>query len=219
MKHRLTLLGHRKDGRPIYLAMGAEDAPPPDPVGDPPADDGDKDDDGKGDLGDAGQKALDAMKAKLKAERAKTAAAVARATEAERKAKPEGEGGDIPDADAIRKQAREEARTEAQTEVRRDRTLDKIEVLAAKTFSDPTDARLFLSGSLDDFIDGEEIDTDAINSALVELLKKRPYLGVAAPKKFGSSDGGARQNGTTETGPGQMRLMAAYADANKSTTK
>ena len=221
--HRPTLIGHRKDGSPIYLIAGAagdEPVPPPGVI--PPAPDADKEGDDSGDdadkdsgLGDAGQKALDAMKAKLKAERVKSASAAARVAELERSTKTKSEGGDAPDPDAIRKQAREEALAEAKAEGLRERTLDRIEVLAARTFSDPGDARLFLAGSIDDFVDGDGVDSDAITAALANLLKQRPYLATVPPPKFGASDGGARTASDPETGPGQLRLMAAYKDAQR----
>lgn len=100
---------------------------------------------------------------------------------------------DAPDAEQIRKQAKKEARAEAL----RDRVGDRIEALAAKTFNDPADARAFLSSKTEDFIDGEEIDSDAIKEALAELLTEKDYLARGAKKQrfTGTGDNGPRGTG------------------------
>jgi hypothetical protein len=141
----------------------------------------------EGDLGDAGKKALDAMKVKWRTERdraKKLQDELAAAT------KPKQEDDKV-DIDALRKQARDEAKAE----VLRDRTLDKIEAKAAGRFKDPEDALLRLGRNVDDFIDDGKIDLDAIEDALADLLEKRPDFGVTQgePKRFkGAADGGAR---------------------------
>jgi hypothetical protein len=146
--------------------------------------------DGSGEdaLGDAGKKALDAMKARLKAERGRNrqlAADLAAAT------KQPAAADAPPDLDAIRA----EARAEAAAASLRERALDKLEAKAARLLANPEDARAFLGDKADDFIDGNTVDVDAINDALADLLKARPYLGVTQgePKRFqGTGDGGPR---------------------------
>jgi hypothetical protein len=145
---------------------------------------------GEGQLGDAGKKALDAMKAKWQKERDARKALEDQIAKTNSK-----DEGDKPDADKIREQAKAEARAE----VLRDRALDKVETKAAKLFTDPEDARALLASHVDDFIDGGRIDVDAITEALEELLKKKPHLAATAPKRFqGSADSGAR-NGSKVT--------------------
>lgn len=150
------------------------------------------DDAGADQLGDAGKKALDAMKAKWRSERD------ARKALADELAKLKApKDADQPDPEQIRKQAREEAAAE----MLRDRALDKVEAKAAKLFADPEDARALLASQVDDFIDGGSIDTDAIQDALNELLEKKPHLAATAGKRFaGSADGGARKGSK----PGQL---------------
>lgn len=159
------------------------------------------DDAGKDSLGDAGKKALDAMKAartaarkerdEAKAETAKLKAELAKAQG--------GKTGDDKksevDEKAIRDTAREEARAEAKAEALKDRALDRIEAKAGKLFADPEDARALLASQVDDFIDDGEIDNDAIAKALAALLKKKPHLGAqGAGKRFETgADGGARK--------------------------
>lgn len=142
--------------------------------------------DGADSLGDAGKKALDAMKAKWQKERD------ARKALADQLAQFQAKGDkndDKPDPEEIRKQAKEEAAAE----VLRDRALDKVETKAAKLFADPEDARALLASRVDEFVDDGKVDLDAIEEALADLLKKKPHLAAATAKRFqGSADGGAR---------------------------
>lgn len=141
--------------------------------------------DGADKLGDAGKKALDAMKGKWQKER--DARKVLEAELAKLKAP---KAGDQPDPDEIRKQAK----AEAAAEVLRDRVLDKVEAKAAKVFADPEDARALLASSVDEFIDDGKVDVSAIEDALADLLKRKPHLGAQSGKRFnGSADGGARK--------------------------
>lgn len=148
-------------------------------------------------LGDAGKKALDAMKAKWQSERDARKALAARIAELE-KGKPADAGE--PDLQKLRA----EAKAEARTEFLRTRVLDKIEAKAARLFADPEDAVALLGRRVDDFIDDGELDAGAIEEALAELLKKKPHLAAAAQggKRFtGTGDGGTR-NGSTR--PAQL---------------
>lgn len=167
------------------------DPNPTDPVDDDlDADDGPEE--GQDALGDAGKKALDAMKAARQTARkerdeAKAEAAAAKAELAKLK------GGDKP-AEVDEKAIREAARKDAKAEVLRERVLDRIETKAAKTFADPEDARALLASKADDFVDDGQIDSDAITKALAALLKAKPHLGAQGGKRFeAGADGGARK--------------------------
>jgi flagellar biosynthesis/type III secretory pathway protein FliH len=109
--------------------------------------------------------------------------------------------------------ARREAEESVRAEVRRERVLDRIEVLAAKDFADAEDARLRLGARADEFVGKEgEIDPQAISAALSQLLKDKPHLaakGDGRPK--GDADQGPRPNSKAEPSPGLGRLQAAYA--------
>jgi hypothetical protein len=161
----------------------------PDPKIDPPEIDDDPKidppDDKPDDLGPAGQQAIDRMKVLVKEAKAR-----ARAAEDALKAASAPKPADPPDMDAIRKQAREEADLASLNE----RALDKLEVRAAKLFADPDDARAMLAARAAEFVDGGKIDTDAIDDALKDLLKRKPHLGAKPEQRFtGSADGGARK--------------------------
>lgn len=142
--------------------------------------------DGADQLGDAGKKALDAMKAKWQKERDERKALAARIAELE----APKDKTDQPDPEKIRQQAK----AEAAAEVLKDRVLDKVETKAAKLFADPEDARALLASRVDEFVDDGKVDTEAIEEALADLLKKKPHLAAATAKRFqGGADGGARK--------------------------
>jgi hypothetical protein len=104
--------------------------------------------------------------------------------------------------------AREEGRAEARAEVLKDRALDKVESKAAKLFADPEDARALLASQVDDFIDDGKVDSEAIDKALAELLKRKPHLGADTRRFKGGADGGARG------GDGNQNMLTA-ADIRK----
>lgn len=106
--------------------------------------------------------------------------------------------------------AREAGKAEARAEVLKDRALDRVETRAAKTFADPEDARLQLAPKVDELIADGEIDNDAIDKALADLLKRKPHLGVDQRRFKGSADGGARDGGNDGklTASDIKRLMA-----------
>lgn len=139
--------------------------------------------DGADQLGDAGKKALDSMKSKWQKERD-----ARKALEAKLAAGTKDD--DQQDPAEMRKQAQAEARAE----VLRERALDKVEAKAAKLFADPEDARALLAARVEDFVDDGQVDVDAINEALTDLLSKKPHLAAATAKRFqGGADGGARK--------------------------
>lgn len=170
---------------PDGLLGDPTDPPVEDEPTDPPAK---GEEDPPADLGDAGKKALDAMKAKWRSERDARKAAEDKLAAASKPKPPEGEAVDV-------EELRKQIQAEAKAEVLRDRALDKIEAKAAGRFRDPEDALLRLGRNVDDFIDGGSIDLDAIEDALVDLLEKRPDFGVTQgePKRFkGTGDGGPK---------------------------
>lgn len=210
----LSAIGWRKarrgeDGdQPIWPVLGASDD-----AGDGGTDadtetetDEDREDDagdgaveGEDALGDAGKRALDKMKADLKAEKARRKAAESDLAAARASTQQDAEAdAERPDLDKLRAQALEQARAETL----RDRALDRLEARAAKRFKDSADARAHLGGRIDEFIDGGQIDNTAIDEALDELLASKSYLAATATNRFvGTGDGGARKG---SAGPVQL---------------
>jgi hypothetical protein len=159
-------------------------------------------------LGDAGKRALDKMKADLRAEKARRKAAENEAA-ALKASKAEGGDDSKTDLDAVRAEALKQARAETL----RDRALDRLEARAARKFNDSADARAHLASHVEEFIDGDKVDSAAIDEALAELLEAKPYLGIAGakPRFEGTGDNGARKggNGVKQLGKADLNRMTA----------
>lgn len=160
-------------------------------------------------LGDAGKKALDRMKAERDEARKQAKAnadAAKRLSEIEEQSKSETEKA----IEAVRKETEKLVRAE----VMRDRVLDRIEVAAADRFASTEDARLRLTPRADDFVNDGQIDTDAIAKALDEVLAANPHLakktGVPRPDPSQGKSGGR-----ADSTPGLGRLRDAYANSSK----
>lgn len=158
-------------------------------------------------LGDAGKRALDKMKADLRAERTRRKAAESEAA-ALKASKADGADDAKTDLDAVRTEALKQARAETL----RERALDRLEARAGRKFNDSADARAHLASRVEEFIDGEQIDASAIDEALSELLEAKPYLGAAGarPRFEGTADNGARKgSGPKQLGKADMKGMSA----------
>lgn len=171
-------------------ATAAEDAEAEAILADAVSRDDDDDPEGADQLGDPGKRALQRMKEELKRERARRKEAERRAAEVAKK--PD----DTTDVEEVRRRAREEALAEAA----RERVTDRIEALAARRFADSEDAVAILlrRREVDDFLDGTQVDVDAIKAALEELAEDKPHLLAAPPVS----------NGRFDTGRGKRQMKA-----------
>lgn len=165
----------------------ADDDEPDDDDADDADDDESEDEKAKKDLGDKGQKAIDRMKARVKAERAKRIAA-----EQERDA-----AKNTDEAEKQRKAA------EAAADERANRKIVSAEIraaAAAASFNDPKDALAHIDISQFDVDDDGEVDQDDIAEAIKDLLAKKPYLAAqgGGPKPDLSQGGGTK--GIKKTG-------------------
>jgi len=135
-------------------------------------------------LGDAGKKALDAMKAKWKDAEAKAK------TEADARAALQAK---LDGKEAEHAAAQAKAETEKVALAKANGRILRSEVKAAAkgVLADPADAYKFLD--LDSFEVSEdgEVDDAAIAAALKDLLTKKPYL-AAQGGKYGDPDNGTR---------------------------
>lgn len=214
----LTALAVLDSGRIVWPALGgapddqdegqddnADDDQDQDDDADEDAENGDQDDDADEDqdddkpLGPKGEKALAAIKAKLKAERTRRRAAEAKL------AKP-AEGDDKASTDQIRKDAEDAATARANARIVR----SEIKAAAAGKLADPKDALVFLD--LDQFeVDEDgEVDEDEIADAIEDLLKRKPHLAATqrGGKRFqGGADGGARKGATKPITEEQLSKM------------
>lgn len=136
-------------------------------------------------LGDPGKQALDRMKAQRNAERDR-----AKAAEAERdalKALIDGKESEHA-AEVERQKAKDEALAAANQRI----LSAELRAAAKGKLADPADAGLFID--LDSFEVGDdgEVDTDALNSAIDDLLARKPHLAATGRRFNGDGDGGAR---------------------------
>lgn len=144
-------------------------------------------DTGEAALGDAGKKALDAMKAKWKdADKlAKENAAALAALQAKL---------DGTEADHAKAQEAQRVKDEALAAANARILKAEVRAAAAGKLNDPADALAHID--LTSFEVGEDgdVDTDAIGSAISDLISKKPYLAAQGGRFQGSADGGARND-------------------------
>jgi len=147
-------------------------------------------DEGEKTLGDAGKKALDAMKAKWK-----EAEAARKGLEADFqafKAKAEGKEAEFTAAQEAQR-IKDEALSAANERIL------KAEVRATATgkLADPQDALRFLN--LSDFEVGSdgEVDASQIETAIDDLIESKPYLAAQGKRFQGGADAGARNDANT----------------------
>jgi hypothetical protein len=148
-------------------------------------------DDTSGDdaLGDAGKQALDRMKAKQKEAIATAKAATARAVAAEKALAAKDKPADEVALDA----ARDEARTEATAAANLKLAKSALRLAAKGVLADPADAIAFIDASQFEVDDEGDVDADALNEAITELLEQKPHLAAQKQSRFdGDADQGAR---------------------------
>lgn len=129
--------------------------------------------------------------------------------------KPEGGGKDgddkgVPDLDKVRA----DAKAEAVREVLHGRVEDKIEAKAS-AFADPEDAVAVLlrTHDIEDFLDDDKVDVEAIADALKELGEKKPHLLAQGGKRFqGGADGGPRKGAPKRAASLGEAIARRYAD-------
>jgi len=152
-------------------------------------------------LGDAGKRALDAMKAERN--QAKTDAAAAKAALETLQAKISGTEAEHA-AQVAAQKVQEEAR--AESDKRANQRILKAEIRAAATgkLADPADALRYLDLSTFDVKDDGETDSAAIAKAIDDLIKNKPYLAAATAPRWPNID--ANRNGNP---PGKAPQLSA----------
>lgn len=146
-------------------------------------------------LGDAGKKALDAMKGKWHSERDRRRELEERIAALE--TSPPAGDNPTPDVDAIRAEAQREAMAKANARIVR----AEVKTAMAGKFANPDVAMKLVNVDAFEVDANGEVDSDEINDAINELLSREPYLAAqSAPRFEGSGGGGARK----ATGPTQL---------------
>ena len=163
-------------------------------------------------LGDAGKRALDAMKQERNSYRTESrewkqlakelgvddAAGLRELIATAGKPKEPEAPAEQVDVDKVRREAALEATRAANERILR----SEVRAAAAGKLADPADAIRFLELDKIDISDDGEVDGGDIADAIDALLKTKPYLAAATATRWqGTADGGAR-NGPT--GPQQL---------------
>jgi hypothetical protein len=183
-------------------------------------------------LGDAGKKALDAMKAERKAalavERAtvnalaelhdktpaEIRAAIKGGTLAEVIGKPAvaaADGQQQPDVNKLVAQAKREALADANLRILR----AEVRAAAAGKLADPADALTMLDLTKFEVGDNGEVDPGELADAIGELVSRKPYLAAnATTTTFGKSDGGVRGGGKAPSLDEQISTAEKAGDYN-----
>ena len=161
-------------------------------------------------LGDAGKKALDAMKAELK--QAKDELANLRAANGDKRGverirqqlrdevqdqvreleafKAKAEGREAEHAATLAAQAvKDEALSAANQRILK----AEVRAQAAAKLNDPKDALLYLDLSGFEVGEDGEVDGDAVATAIDKLITDKPYLAAQGTRFKGEADGGARK--------------------------
>lgn len=140
-------------------------------------------------LGDAGKKAIDAMKAERN--QAREDAKRLQAEIAELRAKEQGREAEYA-AELERQKVNDEALAKANDRIRK----AEVRALAAGKLADPNDALQFLELSSIEVSEDGAIDANVVNALITELLTSKPYLAAQSGKRFeGDADGGPRNVG------------------------
>ena len=136
-------------------------------------------------LGDPGKRALDAMKAQRKA-----AQDEAKAYKAELDAlKAQAQGREAEHAAEIEKQRiKDEALGAANHRILR----SELKAAATGKLADPSDAALYLDLSEFTVSDDGDVDSDALDAAISDLLVRKPHLSAKAGRFDGTVDQGPR---------------------------
>jgi len=148
-------------------------------------------------LGDAGKKAIDAMKGKWRAAEASRRAQAKELADLKAQIATQGKSPDEQAIEEAKRAATAEATTKANAKILR----SEVRAAAAGKLADPKDALRLLD--LDEFEVNEdgEVDEAEIGAAIAQLLKDKPYL--AATKSgpvvpAGGIDQGARAKATPD---------------------
>ncbi|RPE27289.1 hypothetical protein [Kitasatospora cineracea] len=163
-----------------------------DPAADPPKPkDPAKPDDG---LRDKGKRALDRMKADLAAEKRARQAAEAKARDYE----------DRDKSDLEKATSKAERLEQIATKATARAVAAEIKATARESFADPTDAAEVLMRSVDKYVDSDgEIDADAIQRDLEDLLDRKPHWAKPAPTPASATEPAAPAKTPAKPDPGQ----------------
>lgn len=153
-------------------------------------------------LGDAGKKALDAMKAERNAAKAESKRVADEL--AALKAQAEGRQAEY-EADQKAREAETAALDKANGRILK----AEVRAAAAGKLNDPRDALRFLDLSEFEVDSDGDVDSAAVASAIDDLISSKPYLAAQGKRFQGDADGGARkESGPTQLTQGDLSRMS-----------
>ncbi|MDX3455049.1 hypothetical protein PV396_24430 [Streptomyces sp. ME02-8801-2C] len=203
-------------------------APPADPAADPapapaadpaadPADPDPADPEGADQLGDAGKKALDTMKAERAAAKRAAAAEKKRADDLAAKV-AEFEDRDKSELEKATAKAERFEATAAKAQARAVQA--EVKVLASG-FADADDAVVHLQAKMAGYATADgEVDTETIKADLAEILERKPHLRKqTAPADPAPEPGKQTPKPDHGQGPRPNTPPANYREADRSTVK
>ena len=184
-KHLLHLLSMIEGEGGAGGGTGGETPPPAEKPAEG-AESEEQDPPGSDKLGDAGKRALDAMKAERKA--ARDEAAKFKADFEALQAKVAGQ-----EAEHAAKLERDKVQADALGKANEYVLKAELRAAAAGKLADPADALLYIDLGSFEVGDNYEIDRSAVTAKIDELVKNKPYLAAQGGPRFqGGADGGAR---------------------------
>lgn len=148
-------------------------------------------------LGDPGKKAIDTMKQKLRDAEKRAREAAAEAAQFRREAELRDKPAEEQALEAARAEARAEANAKANERILR----SELKAAAAGKLADPTDAALFIDLTQFDVSGDGDVDSDALNDAIADLIQRKPHLAAQKQNRF---DGNADQGPKREAGVQQI---------------
>ena len=155
-------------------------------------------------LGDAGKKALDAMKADRNAAKSEAK----RLSDELAALKAQVEGREAEHAATLEAQrVKDEALSAANQRI----LTWAVRAEAAAKLADPADALRFLDLSTFEVGPDGEVDGDAVASAINDLVTNKPYLAAQGSRFKGDADGGARKGSAPDI---DAEIAAATAAGN-----
>lgn len=164
---------------------------------------------GENALGDAGKKALDAMKAEKKA-------ALAQARDARlalEKLQAELALKEKPAEEQAIEAAKAEARAEAMAKANERILRSELRAAATGKLADPTDAALYIDLTSFEVGENGDVDSDALADAIADLVERKPHLAVQKKSRFdGAADQGAKREAGKPRQITESEVKAAYAE-------
>lgn len=193
----------------------ADPEPAPDPADDPADPEPEPEPDDANALGEAGKKALERMKAERAAAKKEAAAAKKQAADLARKV-AEFEDRDRSESEKLAAKAERSEKQAAKAVARA--VSSEVKVAAVGQFADPSDAVDVLMRDPSKYVDSDgEIDTDAIEADLADLLERKPHWGKPEPAPAAAPAAEKKPQPRPDPGQGSRGAPAPvnYLEASK----